>query len=59
MFGAMPSFAVENVDSKDDKTAQSSVVIKGPEGSTYWVFNWAREWGDWRIDSFACVRGCG
>jgi hypothetical protein len=57
IFGENPTFSLGKVNVTGN-AAQSQIAINSRGSQRYWVLNWVHEWGDWRIDSFSCVRGC-
>lgn len=55
MFGGNPTFHLDRIAARGGAKVDTEVMI----GSTqFWRFGWIYEWGDWRIDSLDCVRGC-
>lgn len=58
LFGADPTFRIDHVTVTGPHALKTQVMIGASASARFEEFSWVYEWGDWRIDAFACVRGC-
>ena len=58
LFGENPYFKIDRIAFSGKDSARSQVMIGASSSSQFWIFDWVYEWGDWRIDSYECMRGC-
>ncbi len=58
VFGEVKSIKVVDVASATEKEGKARVEIENQNGVSLHEFGMVYEWGDWRIASVRCARGC-
>lgn len=58
VFGEVKGMKVIEVTNTTDKAGVARVEIENKNGVSLFEFGMAHEWGDWRIATVRCVRGC-
>src|SRR5512140_31251 len=58
LFGEDPTFKLDRVTFRGKNAAHSQIMVGAETASRFYEFDWIYEWGDWRIDTLSCARGC-